>query len=157
MVTKFPQRQQLNLVVQQLYLRKLFPNADTQIRHSELIWIANIIPSPLSQTYKVKLNYKLKSSPKVKVLKPEFTIPEGEKLPHIYSGNYLCLFYPGSSDWQPDIVLAKTIIPWISEWLLHYEIWIATGKWCGGGFHPRTREEKKNVIMCNEKSCDGNK
>ena len=31
--------------------------------------------------------------------------------------------------------IADTIIPWTSEWLLHYEIWVATGIWHGGGIH----------------------
>ena len=29
--------------------------------------------------------------------------------------------------------VVNTIIPWTSEWLLHYELWHATGKWLGGG------------------------
>jgi hypothetical protein len=32
--------------------------------------------------------------------------------------------------------LAKAIVPWTSEWLLHYEIWLATGDWRGSGIHP---------------------
>ena len=32
--------------------------------------------------------------------------------------------------------IADTIVPWACEWLLHYEIWLATGEWHGGGEHP---------------------
>ncbi|MYD87819.1 MAG: hypothetical protein F4018_15215 [Acidobacteria bacterium] len=28
------------------------------------------------------------------------------------------------------------IVPWTSEWLACYEIWLATGKWLGGGTTP---------------------
>jgi len=24
-------------------------------------------------------------------------------------------------------------------WLFYYEIWLATGEWCGGGVHPEKR------------------
>ena len=31
--------------------------------------------------------------------------------------------------------LAETILPWASEWLAHYEGWLYTGEWKGGGVH----------------------
>ena len=31
--------------------------------------------------------------------------------------------------------LSKTIIPWVYDWLYHYEIWVGTGEWTGGGVH----------------------
>ena len=34
------------------------------------------------------------------------------------------------------LVFADTLVPWTIEWLFHYEIWLATGTWCGGGEHP---------------------
>jgi len=93
-------------------------------------------PTPLSETYIVQLRYTLAKSPQIKVLKPELIPPEGKCLPHTYHGKRLCLYYPGIGDWRGDMLLSKTIVPWISEWLLHYEIWLVTGKWCGGGKHP---------------------
>lgn len=39
--------------------------------------------------------------------------------------------------------LSKTIIPWTIEWLYFYEIWLATGEWCGGGEHPNTGDVKE--------------
>jgi hypothetical protein len=77
------------------------------------------------------------------VLKPKLVIPEGESLPHTYPGERLCLYYPGIGEWRSDVLLVKTIVPWISEWLLNYEIWLATGIWCGGGIHPRITKDKK--------------
>ena len=37
-------------------------------------------------------------------------------LPHVYHGDRLCLYYPG--DWKHGMLLACTVVPWISEWLL---------------------------------------
>ena len=31
------------------------------------------------------------------------------------------------------MLIADTIVPWTCEWLVHYEIWFATGEWHGGG------------------------
>lgn len=38
-------------------------------------------------------------------------------------------------EWKPRMKLADTIVPWAAEWLLHYELWLATGEWGGGGVH----------------------
>jgi hypothetical protein len=42
--------------------------------------------------------------------------------------------------------LSKTIIPWTVEWLYFYELWLATGEWCGGGEHPREGEKKDEDV-----------
>ena len=35
--------------------------------------------------------------------------------------------------------IADTIVPWTAEWLAHYEIWLATDDWRGGGVWPPVR------------------
>jgi hypothetical protein len=35
--------------------------------------------------------------------------------------------------------IADTIVPWTAEWLVHYEIWLMTGEWYGGGDCPPRR------------------
>ena len=40
-------------------------------------------------------------------------------------------------EWAERMLIAEIIVPWISEWLLHYEIWLVTGEWHGGGMHVR--------------------
>jgi hypothetical protein len=57
------------------------------------------------------------------------------KLPHVYSSDtqYLCLHYPREKKWTESQNIAVTIIPWAAEWLFHYEIWVITGTWNGGG------------------------
>ena len=65
------------------------------------------------------------------MVSPELEHPDGEPLPHVYRGERLCLCYPG--EWKSSQHIARTIIPWASEWLLQYEFWVATGDWHGGG------------------------
>lgn len=40
------------------------------------------------------------------------------------------------------MTLADTIIPWTLDWLMHYEFWLATGKWRGGGVEHGDQHQK---------------
>ena len=133
----------INLSVQWLHLKRLFPQSRVHIQSSCLIWEGRIIPTELSQAYTVRLSYKLGKSPRINVLDPELMAPEGKSLPHIYPGKRLCLHYPGNGDWCGDMLLSETIVPWISEWLYFYEIWLVTGEWYGGGMHPPRKARNK--------------
>ena len=43
------------------------------------------------------------------------------------------------------MLIADTIVPWVSMWLMHYEIWFATGVWCGSKQeHPGDDAEKND-------------
>jgi len=102
-------------------------------------------PSPLSGEYTLSLTYKLKDSPKVRVVHPALQHREGSRPPHMYTHDQLCLYLPGAMEWDGTMLLATMIVPWASEWLLHYEVWVATGEWCGGGVHPRTKSDEGEV------------
>lgn len=39
--------------------------------------------------------------------------------------------------------VCDTIVPWTAEWLLNYELWLATGEWVGGGEHPQGGSAEK--------------
>jgi hypothetical protein len=126
---------ELTLGLQLVALKQLYPSGNGFIAQSQLVWRSLLTPSPLSQTYEVDVRYKLGESPKVYVLNPRLQERNGEKAPHIFPGGYLCLYYPKHKEWEPSMYLSNTIVPWTVEWLLHYEIWLATGEWCGGRIH----------------------
>ncbi len=136
MATKIKQ-QLLNLTAQYLALKKTFPGSQCRIYRSELTWLGVLQPTPLSKRYTIKLTYKLNKSPKVKLVKPVLRKKHNKKPPHLYKGDFLCLYVPGIGEWNKNMYLSETIIPWASEWLFHYEIWLSTGDWCGGGIHPK--------------------
>jgi hypothetical protein len=53
----------------------------------------------------------------------------------VYSSGDLCLYLPG--EWNESMLLAATILPWTSQWLFYYELWLITGHWMGTGHdHP---------------------
>ena len=122
----------LTSAIQGFHLRKTFPDSEISLHHNHgLTWVGKLQPSPLSSIYTVKLKYRLKKRPEVTVIEPQLSSHNGEQLPHIFSGDQLCLFRYKYFEWDSSMRIDETIVPWISLWLLYYEIWTATGKWCG--------------------------
>ncbi len=94
-----------------------------------------------SDTYKVRIRYRLGKAPRVTVEDPELRpLDDGTPIPHVYEDPLrLCLYLPGAGEWGPADKLTETIVPWAKEWLLYYEAWRTTRKWLGGGVHPGAR------------------
>lgn len=123
-------------------LRHIFPDSTLKIVKfgKGLIWEGKLQPSELSITYDIRIEYNMGRNPDIYVINPN-PLPlakDATKLPHIYSNpekQHLCLYHRRMNEWNARKMIAKTIIPWTSEWLLHYEIWVITGVWHGGGIH----------------------
>lgn len=143
-MAEWTKQKAINLTVQQLALRRQFPDAQCWIKRSELTWVGTLTPFPLSRSYRVQVRCKLSGSPEVKILDPEFERRNGKKPPHLYQGDLLCLYLPGTGEWDRSKLLSDTIVPWASEWLFHYEIWLATGEWQGGGSHPTSGKLRRS-------------
>jgi len=130
-------RKRLNLVAQRLRLERCFPESRSTINRNELCWRGTLRPTELSRDYVAKVTYKLGGAPHVWILHPKLEKRNDQRLPHVYEGDRLCLYLPGTGEWTETQSLAHTIVPWTSEWLLHYELWLVTGDWNGGGEHPQ--------------------
>lgn len=88
-----------------------------------------------------------KRPPELFVLSPDLgALANGAELPHIYPsdgiGIKLCLWWPKQREWIPQMKLMDTYIAWTAEWLWHFENWLATGIWAGGGEHPHARKKR---------------
>jgi hypothetical protein len=114
-------------------LRHHWPQGTTTLSKNTVRWVGPLQPTPLSPTYTVSVEYRFTNSPQVYVLDPKLDPGHRERLPHVYTGDRLCLYTPGTGEWNRSMNLAQTIIPWAAEWLLHYEIWQVTDKWHGSG------------------------
>lgn len=128
------------LVHQAGVLRSYFPGGHVQTwGETKLTWIGKLRPSALSRSYKIKVIYSKEEGISVFVLGPKLALAKGKKtLPHVYDTGKqkLCLYYPKDREWNPTMWIAKTIVPWASEWLYFYELWLLTdGEWLGGGIH----------------------
>lgn len=66
----------------------------------------------------------------------------GERAQHVYYWDRhpdfprLCLHDPVAADWNWNMPIAETLIPFAIDWLLWHEDWVATGLWRGKGRHP---------------------
>lgn len=135
----------LSPIAHRLRIEKLYSTCAIRAKDRNLEWTGHLQPSPLSIRYKVRIAYRLGKRPVVTIIEPCLERLEGERLPHVYEKDELCLYYPG--EWSGKSHIADTIIPWISEWLLHYEIWLATGGWQGGGEHPSTSDKSNTTLL----------
>lgn len=115
----------------------LYPEASCNTHRNRLTWLGTIHPTPMSLKYDIRVEYTLKRSPRCFVITP-LTTPPNKTLPHVYchKNQRLCLFI--GDNWNSSMSIAHTIIPWASEWLLYYELWVSTRKWLGGGVHPQS-------------------
>lgn len=129
-------KKKLSPVQQYLSLKRIYPTANISLRRDVLRWRGQLQPLETSLQYLVEMSYRPTGVPRVRVVEPAL-VPreEGVDIPHLYSDFSLCLYYPKSQEWTPDMFIAETVIPWASEWLAHYEIWRVTGVWHGGGVH----------------------
>ena len=119
----------------------------TKRQDGSVIWEGEITPG--NKAYAVRITCstsapaagddEIVDGPFVEILSP---IPKrredapDEEIPHLeYAGvpgyRALCLYDAAQHEWHSGMPVAE-IVPWISEWLLCYEIWHATGEWtCG--------------------------
>lgn len=123
--------------MQAFALRALIPQVRIKFRANLLAAEFDLQPTLISRRYSLRLKYELGLTPEVIVINPRLKKPSDKvALPHVYSGDQLCLNLP--EEWFPEMLIAHTTVPWASEWLFYYEIWLATGDWLGGGEHPIT-------------------
>ena len=110
----------------------MIPGVTGTARRGVLNCVMSIQPSPVSQVHTVRILQQHGGRPHVTVIDPPLQLhPGATSLPHVYTGDELCLYYSGQ--WKPEMLLSTTIVPWTAEWLMHYELWLATGHWTGGG------------------------
>jgi hypothetical protein len=127
----------LSIAQQRLRMQSLHPHFKlTGLSPCQAIWIGEVTPSSLSETYRVQMRYKIGEAPVILVLSPKLKPrDDGESISHIFPGkeSSLCLYYGPYDEWHSGKFLADFIVPWISLWLIYYEAWHATGEWFGGG------------------------
>lgn len=114
---------------QALGLRSVFPDSSLTLKPGRLSWTGLLQPCDLSRIYTVQISCTRGHYPAVRVLAPELRAAENGFLPHTYDNGTLCLHDAGQ--WNAATLIVDTIVPWAAEWVLHYEIWLATGEWFG--------------------------
>ena len=130
------------------------------LRAGSFTWAYAASPTPLSRDYLIRIEMACDASPRVFVDDPDIELLAGDRdLPHIYRNpTRLCLYLPGTREWQPWLRLDQTIVPWTSLWLFYFEDWLESGEWKGGGMHPgkvsRTRQGRRRLGICRPDECE---
>jgi len=115
-------------VEQQIFvMNKLFPQFKYYRSNKGSTWKGWLQPTQQSLKYSILIRYPSNKIPSVWIKYPEIR----KNVPHRYRDGSLCLYFPEDNSWNPNMFLAKQIIPWVAEWLRFYEIWMITGKWYG--------------------------
>ena len=122
-----------------------FMRMKAKYRHFKVVMKRNTLtvsgvlrPTARSQSYNFILEYAQHKAPNIRIVSPRLERnSKGEKIPHMYAQKYLCLYRPKYREFKSSDFLSDTIIPWTALWLYYYEQWHITGKWLGGGEHPK--------------------
>lgn len=125
---------ELSIAQQALGLRTEFPASQIQVSAQALAWTGILTPTHLSRDYTVTLTYRPGCWPTVLIVDPALRCDVDGGIPHLYRDGTICLY--DTNQWNPTLLFVDTIIPWTSEWLHHYELWVATGTWYGDGDVP---------------------
>jgi hypothetical protein len=98
----------------------------------------------LTERYRVRIEYEPEPGlcPRARVLEPALIRRHpNQPVAHTNGDNEPCLFTVAKRDWRSGMFIGQTLVPWLMEWLVHYEIWRATGDWKGGGTLPEGYDE----------------
>lgn len=136
MATRRQRSKPLNVAIQRIALLRDYPDSECSAHRGSLRWKGTLVPTPLSRSYVVEMTYQPPKPPRIFVVDPPLERRNGRLPPHRYREGNLCLYLPTANEWGSHKSLADTIVPWASEWLMHYELWLIDGKWHGGGVHP---------------------
>jgi hypothetical protein len=116
--------------------------------------IIKLRPTSLSELYDVKICYGNNKGIDIYVVNKKLKVAEKrKKLPHVYSHDKqkLCLFSYGENEFDRTMSISSTIIPWASEWLYYYELWLIDGEWLGGGHNEYENDTETNIVKREEK------
>lgn len=113
--------------------------------------ILKLRPTTASKLYDVKISFDKYDGVSVYVVNEKLEVAGNrKKLPHVYSHQEqkLCLYSWKKRQWTKEKLISSTIIPWVSEWLEFYELWLISGQWLGGGHDEYADfEEKPNPLI----------
>lgn len=115
--------------IQKDHLDKHFPWLKTVITDGKLLGKGKIKPNGCKKEYEILVEYDInRQGRKERVYVLNDSQIKFGKTPHLYPGNSLCLYYP--KDLSPHLDLNFVdVMPWISEWLVMYELWKKYGVW----------------------------
>lgn len=117
------------LVFQKMRIQKNFPCFKCTLQNDTLKCHGLITPDETRETYKISILKKYYDPPKVFIKSP--IIEEPNSKIHRYNDKSLCLYDWRDKPWKKHYLIDEKLIPWISEWIIFYELYKETGEWLG--------------------------
>ena len=122
--SKYPRQKSYTALEQALHVCSRYEGFKHKITGINTVRIlGKLQPIAFSKPYEIEVQYQLGKYPKVRIISPAID----KNAPHMFSENKICTFYPESINWTREMKIADTIIPWVSDWIFHYESWLVTG------------------------------
>ena len=110
-------------------IRQRYPNFHCKIVWNKKLVCKGEIKSPeTNELYKFLIEYNYFGVPKSYIISP---ILQYDPKIHLYKDKSLCLYDWREDPWDNSKHISNTIIPWIGEWIVYFEIYKLTGKWIG--------------------------
>lgn len=125
-------------------IEKYFEYLSCKIDHKNVLTcIGWLQPDGAKEKYKVKIESVAGQEPKTTILYP---VIEPSVHIHMYDDHSLCLSYKLDMHWTSKINIHQYTIPWISEWIVFYELYLVNGNiWEGRESPFHLKESDKNV------------
>lgn len=104
-----------------------------------------LLESPdFKNNYRIEIRCVYGNEPNSKILEPLDIKPCIDI--HMHDDRSLCLHFPPDMKWTARTPLYLFTIPWISEWIIYYELYLTNGgKWEGPESPVHFTENDKNV------------
>lgn len=142
MARLIPRRGPLSLPEQMVNMRRIHPALATHIAGDTLIAEGPLRGSALTRVYRVRIVYRREYHPHAHVLDPPLEKRNAKQpVAHTIGPDEPCLYTKAHGDWNSRMFIGHSIVPWLMEWLVFYELWLATGNWYGGGTLPDGYED----------------
>ncbi|KXO01117.1 hypothetical protein LS48_01180 [Aequorivita aquimaris] len=115
--------------IQKQFIEDNFPWLWTMVKDGKLLGKGKIKPNGCKKEYELLVEYDInRTGRKERVFVLNDNKIQFGNTPHLYPGNSLCLYYPKDLPLFLDLNFVD-VIPWISEWLVMYELWNKYGVW----------------------------
>ena len=112
------------LLFQKRLIESNFSFLKCRIINKVLVCTGIIQPNGCLNSYNIKIEYVAGYEPKTTIQMP---IIEPSKEIHMYRDHSICLYYPPDMTWNEKTQVYKYTVPWISEWIVFYELYLVNG------------------------------
>jgi hypothetical protein len=128
------------LLNQKRWILYHYDHLDCSIKDGKLVCRGKISSPDYLNIYYVEITYRVGSIPFCKILEPTSIVPCLEI--HMADDRSLCLYFPEELKWNDSLKISDYFVPWLSEWVLYYEIYLRNGgKWLGPKSPPHLEME----------------